>query len=86
MMTRYRIASFDVRIPPATLRPTTRPVASTKSRIASAMTSANGWVAAGVILPVEVLMTSDPAAMAIRDARRTLSYVPSSPTSRIVFS
>ena len=44
-----------------------------------------GRVAAGLILPVEVLMKSAPAAIARSDARRTLSYVPSSPVSRITF-
>ncbi len=63
-----------------------RPVRSWKSRIASSMTSETGRVAAGWILPVEVLMKSAPAAMASTLARRTLSRVPSSPVSRITFS
>ena len=49
------------------------------------MQSVTGSVAAGLILPVEVLMKSAPAAIASSDARRTLSYVPSSPVSRITF-
>ena len=36
-------------------------------------------------MPVEVLMKSAPAAIASNEARRTLSYVPSSPVSRITF-
>jgi hypothetical protein len=47
------------------------------------MTSVTGSVAAGCTLPVLVLMKSAPAAMARTDARRTLSYVSSSPVSRI---
>ena len=54
-----------------------------QSRTASSMTSVTGSVAAGVTLPVEVLMKSAPASMASQDARRTLSSVPSSPVSRI---
>ena len=42
-------------------------------------------VAAGLILPVLVLMKSAPAAMAMSLAWRTLSSVPSSPVSRITF-
>ena len=41
-----------------------RPVARSKSRIASSMTRVTRRVAAGVTLPVEVLMKSAPAAMA----------------------
>ena len=62
--TRYWIASLAVRMPPAGFMPTTRPVRRWKSRIASSMTSVTGSVAAGVTLPVEVLMKSAPAAMA----------------------
>ena len=47
------------------------------------MTSVTGRVAAGWILPVDVLMKSPPASIASQDARRTLSYVTSSPVSRI---
>ena len=47
------------------------------------MTSVTGSVAAGETFPVEVLITSAPASMASHDARRTLSYVASSPVSRI---
>ena len=50
--------------PPAGFIPTCRPVAFSKSRIASSMTSVTGSVAAGWTLPVEVLMKSAPAAMA----------------------
>ena len=53
--------------------PTTRPVSSWTSRIASSMQSVTGSVAAGLTLPVEVLMKSAPAAIASSDARRTLS-------------
>ena len=42
-----------------------------------------GGVAAGLTLPVEVLMKSAPASMASHEARRTLSRVRSSPVSRI---
>ena len=49
------------------------------------MQSVTGSVAAGLTFPVEVLMKSAPAAIAISDARRTLSYVPSSPVSRMTF-
>ncbi len=70
---RYWIAFFEVRMPPAVFMPTTRPVSSCTSRIASIMHSATGSVAAGLILPVDVLMKSAPAAMAISDARRTSS-------------
>ena len=47
------------------------------------MTSVTGSVAAGWIFPVDVLMKSAPPAIASRLARRTLSYVPSSPVSRM---
>ena len=47
------------------------------------MQSAMAGVAAFGILPVEVLMKSAPAAMASMDARRTGSYPPSSPVSRM---
>ena len=65
--------------------PTMRPVSSWTSRITSSMQSVTGSVAAGLTLPVDVLMKSAPAAIASSDARRTLSYVPSSPVSRITF-
>jgi len=48
-------------------------------------TASIGSVAAGVTLPVDVLMKSAPAAMARMLARRTLSYVSSSPVSRMTF-
>ena len=81
--TRYWIACFDARTPPATLTPTARPVWPWKSRAASIMHSAFGRVALTPILPVDVLMKSAPAAMASTDARRIASYEPSSPVSRI---
>ena len=77
------MACLAVRMPPAGLKPTTRPVSSYTSRMTSSMTSETGAVAADDSLPVEVLMKSAPAATASSDARRTLSYVPSSPVSRI---
>ena len=67
------MASLAVRMPPAGFIPTWRPVERSKSRIASSITSVTGMVAAGVTLPVEVLMKSAPAAMARTLARRTLS-------------
>ena len=70
-------------MPPASFTPRRSPVVSAKSRTASSITSATGGVAAGVILPVEVLMKSPPASSASQDARRTLSRVASSPVSRI---
>src|SRR3712207_7611814 len=54
------------------------PISSYTSRIASSITSVTGSVAAGETLPVDVLMKSAPPAIASSDARRTLSYVPSS--------
>ena len=66
-------ACLAVRMPPASFRPTSRPVASAWSRIASAMHRAVGGVADTGSLPVEVLMTSLPAAIAITDARRIIS-------------
>src|SRR5580704_14614847 len=47
------------------------------------MTRATGGVAAGVTLPVEVLLKSAPAIMASQEARATLSRVASSPVSRM---
>src|SRR5690606_41789237 len=76
--TRYLMASFDVRMPPAGLTPIGTPVSARKSRTASSMTIVTGSVAAGEILPVLVLMKSAPASIASQDARRTLSYVASS--------
>ena len=49
------------------------PVSSRQSRTASSMSSVTGRVAAGEILPVEVLMKSPPASIASHEARRTLS-------------
>src|ERR1017187_10458902 len=77
------MASLAVRIPPATLTPTRRPVASAKSRTAVSITSATGGVAAGDTFPVDVLMKSAPDSMASHEARATLSKVTSSPVSRI---
>ena len=77
------MASLLERMPPAGFTPTWRPVASRKSRTASSITRVTGSVAAGATLPVEVLMKSPPASMASHEARRTLSYVTSSPVSRI---
>jgi hypothetical protein len=65
--------------------PTRRPVSSKTSRIASSITNVTGGVAEVESFPVEVLMKSAPAAIASSEARRTLSYVPSSPVSRITF-
>ena len=72
-VTRYLMASLLVRMPPAGLTPTCRPVAARKSRTASSMISVTGSVAAGLTLPVEVLMKSPPASIASQLARRTLS-------------
>ena len=54
--------------------------------MASSITSVTGNVAAGAIFPVEVLIKSPPAYMAISLALRTLSYVTSSPVSKITFN
>ena len=67
------MASFALRMPPASFTPTTWPVDSAKSRAASSITRATGGVAATGTLPVEVLMKSAPASMASQLARRTLS-------------
>ena len=72
-ITRYLIASLVVRMPPAGLTPTCRPVAARKSRTASSITRVTGRVAAPGTLPVEVLMKSAPASIASQEARRTLS-------------
>ena len=72
-------------MPPASFTPRTSPVASAKSRTACSITSATGGVAAGLTLPVEVLMKSAPASSASTEARRTLSSVASSPVSRMTF-
>ena len=50
---------------------------------ASSITRVTGGVAAGLTLPVLVLMKSAPPAMASHEARRTLSSVASSPVSMI---
>ena len=60
-------------MPPAGFIPTTRPVSTWTSRMASSMHSVTGRVAAGLTLPVDVLMKSAPAAIARSDARRTAS-------------
>ena len=70
---RYWIACLAVLIPPAGFIPMMSPVSSWTSRITSSMQSVTGSVAAGLTLPVEVLMKSAPAAIASSDARRTLS-------------
>ncbi len=67
------MASLAVRIPPAALTPRCSPVARCQSRTACSITCTTGSVAAGEILPVEVLMTSAPASSASQDARRTSS-------------
>ena len=72
-ITRYLIASFEVRMPPAGFTPIIWPVVSRKSRTASSITSVTGGVAAGWIFPVEVLMKSAPAIIASQLTRRTLS-------------
>lgn len=53
--------------------------------MASNITNVTGIVAAGLIFPVEVLMKSAPARIAISLAWRTLSNVESSPVSKITF-
>ena len=70
---RYWIACLAVRIPPAGCMPITCPVSSSTSRTTSSMQSVTGSVAAGLTLPVEVLMKSAPPAIASNDARRTAS-------------
>src|SRR5438477_633930 len=65
------MACLAVRMPPAGLKPTARPVSRWKSRMASIITRLTGGVAAGWTLPVEVLMKSAPAAIA-----RTLARLP----------
>ena len=49
------------------------------------MTRATGRVAFTPSLPVEVLMKSDPAIIAIMEARPTLRSVARSPVARMVF-
>ena len=80
------MASLAVRIPPAGLTARRSPVAAYQSLTACSITWVTGRVAAGETLPVEVLMKSPPASRASQDARRTLSYVASSPVSRITLS
>ncbi len=72
-------------MPPAGLTPTWRPPAARKSRTASSITSVFAGVALTATLPVEVLMKSAPASIASQEARRTLSYVASSPFSKMTF-
>ena len=60
-------------MPPAGLTPTICPVAARQSRTASSMIMVTGRVAAGWVLPVEVLMKWPPAIIASHEARRTLS-------------
>ena len=83
--TRYWIASLAVADPAGRLHPDLAPPVcllevADRPRASPAST---GSVAAGLTLPVEVLMKSAPAAIARTLARRTLSYVSSSPVSRI---
>ena len=82
-VTRYLIASFELRMPPAGFTPIFSPVSRCHSCTICSMSSVTGRVAAGCTLPVEVLMKSPPARIASQDARRTLSYVFSSPVSRM---
>ena len=56
-------------MPPAALNPTRRPVRSANSRIAMHITTAASGVADTAALPVEVLMKSAPASIAITAAR-----------------
>lgn len=58
-------------------------MAARKSRTASSMRSVLAGVALVATLPVEVLMKSAPASIPIQEARRMLSYVDSSPVSKI---
>ena len=67
------MASLVLRMPPAGFTPTRSPVGSCQSRTACSITCVTGSVAAGLTLPVEVLMKSPPASIASQDARRTLS-------------
>lgn len=85
-VTRYLIASFEERMPPAGFTPIFSPVARCQSRTVSSMSSVVGRVAAGCTFPVEVLMKSPPARMPSHDARLMLSYVFSSPVSRMTLS
>ena len=70
---RYWIACLAFRIPPAGFMPDRAAglVVDVADRLHHAQ--ATGSVAAGLILPVDVLMKSAPAAIASSDARRTLS-------------
>ena len=74
--------------------PIRMPVSSKYSRIDSSMTSVTGIVAAGLTLPVEVLINTSPseilpadaaARIAKSEASRTFSRVSSSPVSRMIF-
>lgn len=66
--------------------PTWTPVWARKSRTASSMRRVLAGVAFTATLPVEVLMKSAPASMPSQLARRMLSYVESSPVSKMTFS
>ena len=70
-------------MPPAGFTPTWMPVCARKSRTASSISRVLAGVALTATLPVEVLMKSAPAIMPIQQARRMLSYVDSSPVSKI---
>ena len=72
-VTRYLMASFEVRMPPAGFTPIFSPVNRYHSPTICSMSRVTGRVAAGATLPVEVLMKSPPARIASQDARRTLS-------------
>merc|ERR1719507_439432 len=61
-------ASLAVLIPPAGLKPTRKPVASSYSLIALHMTSPTGRIALTPSLPVLVLMKSLPAIMHTKEA------------------
>ena len=80
------IASLVVRMPPAGFTPTCTPVCARKSRTASSISRVFAGVALTATLPVEVLMKSAPASMPSQEARRMLSYVESSPVSKMTFS
>lgn len=63
--------------------PTWTPVVARKSRTASSISRVLAGVALTATLPVEVLMKSAPASMPSQEARRMLSYVASSPFSKM---
>ena len=79
------MACLAVPMPPAGFMPIFFPVFVSKSRMASNMVSTTGGVAAGETFPVDVLIKSAPASMAISLAKRTLSNVTNSPVSKMTF-